>query len=331
MISAIDRKRIFIFVAIAYAAYIVVALAIFVDGGLFSVYPTKKTPLAEGLMTLVMFAPAMANLATRVITGEGFSNTLLRPNLRRGWPLYLAALFLPALAILAGGGMYYLLFPSQFDPSMTFARDELGMIAVLGATDPWLFLIVQTACVIASSLLSVYLMVGEEFGWRAYLQQKFMPLGPRKAMLLVGVIWAVWHWPAIFLGFNYLSGYWGAPVVGALLWVWTLLPVSVFYGWLTLRSGSVWPAAIAHGVNNASCGLALWFLRGPLDIPMLVLIGPSTAGIIGSLGWVVLGLVLFLSPRALAQPQRVPEDRTLTEDPGAMRQAPDQPELGTAS
>jgi hypothetical protein len=37
---------------------------------------------------------------------------LLRPNLRRGWPLYLAALFLPALAILAGGAITYLLFPS---------------------------------------------------------------------------------------------------------------------------------------------------------------------------------------------------------------------------
>jgi membrane protease YdiL (CAAX protease family) len=285
MIAKIDRKRIYIFTAIAYAAYIVVALAIWVDGGLFSVYPTEKTPLAADLLGLVMFAPALAVVITRAVTGEGFSNMLLRPNLRRGWPLYLAALFLPALAILAGGAITYLLFPSKFDPSTTFAREELGMIAVGGATDPLPFILIQTARGIAYSLLGIYMMFGEEFGWRGYLQQKLMPLGPRKAMLLVGAIWAVWHWPAILLGLNYLSGYWGAPVVGALLWVWTLLPVSVLYGWLTLRGGSVWPAAIAHGVNNACCGLMLWFLRGPLDIPVLVLIGPSTGGIIGSLGW----------------------------------------------
>ena len=309
MLSKIDRKRIYIFTAIAYAAYIVVALAIFVDGGLFSVYPTEKTPLAQGLMTLVMFAPAVANVVTRGITGEGLSNMLLRPNLRRGWPLYLAALFLPALAILAGGAIYYLLFPSKFDPSTTFAREELGKIAVGGATDPLPFILIQTACGIVSSLPSIYMMFGEEFGWRGYLQQKLMPLGPRKAVLLVGAIWAVWHWPAIFLGLNYLKGYWGEPVVGPLLWVWTLLPVSVLYGWLTLRSGSVWPAAIAHGVNNACCGLMLWFLRGPLDIPVLVLIGPSTGGIIGSLGWFLIALPIFLIPGALAptagpQPER---------------------------
>jgi membrane protease YdiL (CAAX protease family) len=237
------------------------------------------------------------------------SNTLLRPNLRRGWPLYLAALFLPALAILAGGAIYYLLFPSKFDPSTTCAREELGMIAVGAASSPWLFLTVQTAYSIASSLLSIHWMLGEEFGWRAYLQQKLMPLGPRKAVLLVGVIWAVWHWPAIFLGFNYFFGYWGAPVVGPLLWVWSLLPVSVLYGWLTLRSGSVWPAAIAHGVNNFCCGLALWFLRGPLDISALVLIGPAAGGIIGSLGYFLVALPIFLIPGALAptaspQPER---------------------------
>jgi membrane protease YdiL (CAAX protease family) len=300
MISKIDRKRIYTFVGIAYGCYVAVALVIFFNGGLFSTYPTKKTPLANDLLGLVMFAPAVANVITRAITGEGFSDTLLRPNLRRGWPLYLAALFLPAVAILAGGAIYYLLFPSKFDPSTTFAREELGMIAHGGATDPWPFIIIQTAYAITLSLPTIYLPFGEEFGWRAYLQQKLMPLGPRKAVLLVGAIWAVWHWPAIFLGLNYLFGYWGEPVVGPLLWVWCLLPVSVLYGWLTLRSGSVWPAAIAHGVHNACAGLALWFLRGPLDIPVLVLIGPSAGGIIGSLGYFLIALPIFLIPDALA-------------------------------
>jgi membrane protease YdiL (CAAX protease family) len=295
MISTIDRKRILIFVAITYGSSIAVAIAILLNGGLFSKYPTTLTPLADGLLLLLMFTPAIANVLTRGITGEGWPNTLLRPNLCRGWPFYLAALILPALAILGGGAIYYLLFPSRFDPSMTYAREELGKIAVGEATNPWPFITIQTVCAIATSLLNIHLNLGEEFGWRAYLQQKLMPLGPRKAVLLVGVIWAVWHWPTTFLGFNYLFGYWGEPVVGPLLFVWCLLPASTIYGWLTLRSDSVWPAAIAHGVNNACCALMLWFLRGPLD----VLIGPTTGGVIGSLGWFVLALPIFLIPGAL--------------------------------
>jgi membrane protease YdiL (CAAX protease family) len=298
MISTIDRKRILTFVAITYGSSITVAIIIFLNGGLFSSYPTTLAPLADGLLSILMLTPAIANVLTRGITGEGWPNTLLRPNLRRCWPFYLAALTLPALAILGGGAIYYLIFPGKFDPSMTYARQELRMISVGEATDPWSFIIIQTAFAIATSLLNILWMFGEEFGWRAYLQQKLMPLGPRKAVLLVGVIWAVWHWPTIFMGAQYLFGYWGEPVVGPLLFVWYLLPVSVIYGWLTQRSGSVWPAAIAHGVNNACCNLMFWFLSGPFD----VLIGPQPSGIIGALGWFVIALPILLIPGALASP-----------------------------
>jgi membrane protease YdiL (CAAX protease family) len=300
MISKIDRKRITIFVGIAYGITTAVALVLLFTGGLYLRYPDVVNPLYNFFVAWSMFAPALANILTRVITREGSSNLLLRPNLRRGWPLYLAALFLPALAILGGGAIYYLLFPSRFDPSMAYAREELGMIAVGGATGLWPFILIQTAYAMARSLFDLPYTFGEEFGWRAYLQQKFMPLGPRKAVLLVGVIWAVWHWPGILLGRNYGFGYWGAPVVGPLLFVWCLLPASIFYGWLTLRSGSVWPAAIAHGVHNACALLMVWFIRGPMHLQLDALIGPTDVGIIGSLGWVVLALPIFFIPGALA-------------------------------
>ena len=55
----------------------------------------------------------------------------------------------------------------------------------------------------------------------------------------------------IFMGFNYGSGYWGAPVVAPLLFVLIILSPSVLFSWVTLRTGSVWPACIAHAENNA--------------------------------------------------------------------------------
>jgi membrane protease YdiL (CAAX protease family) len=118
--------------------------------------------------------------------------------------------------------------------------------------------------------LALFLSLGEEFGWRAYLLPKLMPLGPRRAAMVVGAIWGAWHCPAIFLGFNYGLGYWGAPVVGPLLFVFVLIFESVFYAWVTQQSGSVWPAALAHGVHNPSTKLmGLFFLRRtePADRP----------------------------------------------------------------
>jgi membrane protease YdiL (CAAX protease family) len=293
MNSTIDRKRIYIFLAIAYGISIALALVIFLNGGLFSSYP-MLTPLAFVLLALLMFAPSVANIATRLITREGWSNTLLRPNFRRGWPFYLAAWFLPALATIVGGAIYYLLFPSRFDPSMTYSRGQ-GMLPAVGITDPWTVIITQTAFTILISLIYIPLMFGEEFGWRAYLLQKLMPLGPRKAVLLVGVIHAIWHWPVIFMGYEYGFDYWGAPVVGPLLWVVIACFLGVFLAWVTVRSGSVWPASLGHSVINNSPWLMTYFISGEPDR----LIGPLPVGIIGSLGYAALALLIFFNTRAL--------------------------------
>jgi len=296
MNPTIDRKRIFIFVAITYGFSIVLALVIYLNGGIFVKFPFVLTPLAMALMMLLMFSPAIANIATRLITREGWSNMLLRPNFRRGWPLYLAGLFLPALATIVGGAVYYLLFPDRFDPSMTYGRETLGLVPVAGVTDVWTFLITMTPFAIALSTLSLPLPFGEEFGWRAYLLPKLLPLGARKAVLLVGAIWAVWHWPYVFMGYEYGFNYWGAPVVGPLLWLVICFFLSTFLTWVTLRSGSVWPAALGHGVINAVASLMLYFIRGEPES----LIGPMPVGIIGSLGYAVLALLIFFHPRALA-------------------------------
>ena len=132
MISKIDRRRIYIFMGIAFAISIATAMVLFFAGGLYLRYPDVVNPLSKFFTMWSMLAPAIANILARGITREGWTNTLLRPNLRRGWPLYLAALFLPALAILGGAAIYYLLFPRRFDPSMTYAREERAMIAIRG-------------------------------------------------------------------------------------------------------------------------------------------------------------------------------------------------------
>ena len=296
MISTIDRKRIYIFVAITYGISIVLGLVICFNGGVIGSSPFTLAPLASVLMTGLMFAPLAANIVTRLITREGWSNTLLRPNFRRGWRFYLAAWFLPVLAAIVGGAIYYLLFPSRFDLSMMWAR-EMGLISIGKDLDPGTYFIVQVGIALATAMtVGLLLSFGEEFGWRAYLLPKLMPLGGRKAVLLSGVIHGVWHWPFILMGYEYGFGYWGEPVVGPLLFVVFALCLSAFLAWVTLRSGSVWPAALGHAAVNASPLLMLPFVRGDPDR----LIGPITVGIVGVLGYAVLALLILLIQGALA-------------------------------
>ena len=293
----VDRKRIFIFVGITYAISIALAAVIFLNGGLIGDSIYKATPLGSTLITVTMFSPAFANIVTRLITREGWKNTFLWPNLRHGWRFYLAAWFLPIVATIGGGAIYYLLFPGKFDLSMAWAR-EMKLIPAAWAASPWT---VATSQTILLSLLwtpiSMFLMLGEEFGWRAYLLPKLMPLGSRKAILLTGVIWATWHWPFILLGYEYGLDYWGAPVIGPLLFVLVIIAPNMFYAWVTLRSGSVWPAAIGHSVYNAAGMLMVYFLKGGWN----QLVGPNTVGIVGSLGYVLLVLPLLFRTRFLTQ------------------------------
>jgi len=70
--------------------------------------------------------------------------------------------------------------------------------------------------------------------------------------------------------------------------------LSVLFGWLRLRSESVWPAAVAHGCLNATAGLALLFSTAgqPVD--------NATTGLLGWTGWVVLAAA-FLGVAAIVR------------------------------
>jgi membrane protease YdiL (CAAX protease family) len=162
--------------------------------------------------------------------------------------------------------------------------------------DPALIVIGQTlTALLISPIINAIPILGEEFGWRAYLQPKLMPLGGRKTMLLMGIIWGLWHAPIIAMGHNYGTDYPGAPWLGILATVWIMFILGTFLGWATLRAGSVWPAVIGHGAFNGIAGVYVFFTQGN---PNLVL-GPSAAGLIGSWAITAVAMIIFLKRDAL--------------------------------
>ena len=113
-------------------------------------------------------------------------------------------------------------------------------------------LILLTQALVASVTLNAALALGEETGWRGYLLPALLPLGRLPALLLTGLIWAVWHLPLILLGYEYP----GAPRGLALLaFVVFCVGAGALLGWFRLRSNSILPAAVAHGAINAWAGV----------------------------------------------------------------------------
>ena len=114
-------------------------------------------------------------------------------------------------------------------------------------------------------------------------------------MVVMGVIWGLWHAPLIAMGHNYGTEYPGAPWAGILATVWIMFILGTFLGWAVLHGGSVWPAVIGHGAFNGIAGIYVFFMQGTPN----TLLGPSAAGLIGSWALAVVALIIFLKRDAL--------------------------------
>jgi len=298
MNDELDTRRVVIYLAFAFGIAWAAALVIYLTGGLRDspmLIPAANISLALILLVVpVMGAPALAHMLTRLLTREGWGDVRLRPRLRHGWPYWLAAWFAPALLTIVGLVIYFLAFPRHYDPELTTLRGMLeGLPVSPEEINLWVLVAAQVfQAVLISPFINGIATLGEEFGWRAYLQPKLMVLGPRRAMLLVGLIWGVWHWPVILMGHNYGLDYPGAPFLGPLAMLWFTLTAGTLLGWLAFKGGSVWPAVIGHAVLNGTASLGVIFVRGEPN-PLL---GPLPVGLVGGIAFAAVAVPLLAIP-----------------------------------
>jgi membrane protease YdiL (CAAX protease family) len=295
MTQKVETGRILIFLGVAFGISWGVALVIYLTGGLVNSPPLiPGTPITMALVLLsggYMLAPAMAHVITRLVTREGWRHMYLIPAPKREWPYWLLAWCGPAVLTILGGILFFALFPQYLDTGLTTLKE---LLAAGGGPplNPWLVVLLQTgAAIVIAPLINSFFTLGEEFGWRAYLQPKLLVLGPRPMFVLTGLIWGVWHWPIIAMGHNYGLTYPGAPWLGPLTMVWFTFIVGIYLGWLTLRAGSVWPAVIGHAALNGIASLGALFVQGEPN-PLL---GPLPVGVIGLLPWTLFSLWMFFN------------------------------------
>jgi len=257
------------------------------------------TPQAMGIVTLRMFTPALAAwVACRVVTHESWlrASGLIRRSpgsgRRLGWlrilgyatigvGVVVAALTL-LLALVIGAGWF------SPDWTLTSFTNNLRGIAPEGSLPPvavlWFLAIAANVC--AAYTANGLFALGEEIGWRGWLQSALEPLGRRQGIVLTGVIWGLWHAPLIVMGYEYGDRLPAA--AGIALFTCLCAGLGVLLSWLRVRSGSVVPAAITHGAFNAFASLPVMLVApgGGLD--------PALVGLIGWPAVVLFGLLAAL-------------------------------------
>ena len=291
-----NKKQIKIFLLFAFGISWIFGLVIYLTGRIESspeLVPNSRITLAFVLTASgYMWGPALAHILTRLVTRSGWKDLYLKPQIRRAWKLLLAGWFLPGLLTLLGTLCYFLIFPDHFDTTLSLITNQAP--TANNTNDLYVYILIQIAIsLVISGPLNLIATFGEEFGWRGFLLPAMLPYGKRKALVLSSIIWGIWHWPMVLMGHNYGLDYWGYPWLGLAVTVCFTLAIGVYFGWLSLKGGSVWPAVLAHGSLNGMASVGMLFLSRP---PYLVL-GPSPAGLIGLIPFVLVsGWILWKNP-----------------------------------
>ncbi|WP_211786197.1 CPBP family intramembrane glutamic endopeptidase [Kitasatospora viridis] len=200
-------------------------------------------PLVQLPFALV---PALAAVVVRLwVTGEGFRDAGLSLRLRTAWPYYLAAWVGPLLLTAGGVGLAALLGH----------RPDIGQLASI---TPWMPPWAVPLLLAAAALVLAPLYWGEEFGWTGYLRQRLLPGRPLLSTLATGLIWATWHYPLALLGYLHFANLFA----GLGTWTLSFLCQEYLLSWLRIRSGSIWPASLAHAGNNLVLSVLLGVLLG---------------------------------------------------------------------
>ena len=218
--------RIFIYLVLAFAPAFSVEL-------IFSDKQGSVTNVFWGA-TLMLY-PAIASVITRLVTIEGFRDAMLGFGKRGSGKYYAAAVIYPVVLPFVSALILHLFIVENG----SISESGFGSDIVMGAA--------SLLIAVISGIATAFHGLGEELGWRGYLTPKLEQLMPTPAAIVVtGIIWALWHGPLVAYGYDFGRDYDFFPYGGFIAMIVMCIFWSAVLTWLTKRTGSVYPAALCH-------------------------------------------------------------------------------------
>jgi len=262
--------------------YLVFTLLYAVALVLVFIYPGQAT-IASAITSSLSLLGLLVLIALRAFSGrEAFARAGLKGGRFKDWLWY--------------GLAFVLFYAAQSGLNALFglgrAVDPLQAMQSLGGSQagmsPQVFMLlagVQT--VLAGPLVGLIIAFGEEYGWRGYLQSELVKIGKVRGVLLLGLIWSVWHYPVIWMGHNYP----GQPLWGTLLMTVYTTSLAFVLGYVMLKTGSIWLVAFLHAINNQAASYFLALVYQP-DSP----VWSFGSGIFGLLTLIPIVLLILRDP-----------------------------------
>jgi membrane protease YdiL (CAAX protease family) len=284
-----ERPRWFFYFYMVYAAvYAGLAISVLLVSD--KTYQTVASVIVQGLSVggLVFL------VILRLLSGkQAFSQVGLSGGKVKYWVIFGATLVFIYLAMAGLNVMFGL--GQTVDARIVMHELAGGQATGLEELPDAAFLLVTgLQSVLLAPFLALLIAFGEEYGWRGYLQSELIKLGKVRGILLVGVIWGLWHAPVIAMGYNYPD----QPILGIPLMTLYTIALAFFFGFAVLVSGSIWLAAWLHALNNQVISfLNLMVVR--VDDPVL----GFGIGVYGLMVWaLIVGAILLIGRKIWSAP-----------------------------
>jgi len=194
-----------------------------------------------GISTLLMFIP----LIIAILVSRKFYKKQNALGFNRCNFIYVIfSILIPMIYLVLSYGLFWLFSKGSYVGNLSklteYAKiysgkeipDNIAIIISLVVTFPMCFI---TA-------------LGEEVGWRGLMYPVMQRIwGWKKAIILSGFIWMVWHLPLVIAGL-YLPDTVIAFRIPA--FIVEVLAINVIITWIRMKSYSVWSAILFHAIHN---------------------------------------------------------------------------------
>jgi len=243
-------------------------------------------------LLLPSFAPAIAWLLARSVTGEGFADGSLRIPDKQVAKQMLIAWVCPAVLGLAVYGTAWLAGATRFGPVGTwYPFGHWGPEMLLGisvkAMRPMAGFVVRLVSCLFFSIVYCAWSLGMELGWRGYLLPKLVEMEVSRPMFWTGLAWGLVYLPGMMRpvpGQLQQEARW----ISSIFFVAGAIGLSYILGYLRLRSGSIWPPVLGYATWSCVMGMAY---------DGLTIANPFWRGELYLLSVALGAAVLFLVPR----------------------------------
>jgi uncharacterized protein len=211
----------------------------------FLVIHSKHLGVGNGLVvSMLMWCPAFAALATCALLKINLATLgwYWRPARYEAWAYIIPILY--ALPVYIGT---WVAVSGSFDFSQ-FANPLGKAFGFPDSPKETALLLAIPLYAVLGVISSTARALGEEIGWRGFLLPRLVgQFGFTLGCLMSGCIWAVWHYPGLLLA-DYNAG--TQPAFALTCFTLMVIADAYILGWLRLKSGSLWPAAILHASHN---------------------------------------------------------------------------------